>query len=431
MIKNPQKAKAILTESEKNIIDNTIAYIKDHKYQIRQHYLSVKSKKGQNKQKDIFIKIDLDTYLSKLLDVSIVILTANYFEAAILNLNVYKETNQKIYELDGGLELFRGSNITEAYIMNWKSYTILHLHAPETGSYTPCGSADLVRYVNSCEYINPTCIISFGICFGTDIGHYSLGDTIIGSKIYPWSIGVKINREDWKIKCDDYIIDLAENAKKLYKKIDTIVKETDKLCPQQKARLGHMITSEAVLSSEQAKLEAIENAFTCKIVAGEMEGYGLAKEGLFYSSNAEMACVILKAICDWGAIKNIDDYVKKEKNELVASYKDQLQAYTAFCAFKTLAVLFEEQVFSPDNIIRSLIIKLTERYSLNNAIPMSCFCDYIEEYLEEENNMSYTGKYQLLAQAKRTKFVNIIKRKLLDEYLLYDPSKEMVVFYNT
>ena len=70
--------------------------------------------------------------------------------------------------------------------------------------------------------------------------------------------------------------------------------------------MGNMLTGEAVISNEKIKIEAIEKAYGCEIIGGEMEGYGLAKECIYYCN---IPCVILKAICDWGVCKNIDEYL--------------------------------------------------------------------------------------------------------------------------
>lgn len=426
MLEENYYSKERLTEAEREILDNTISYVIKNRQPISDQYYTVKTSNNQNKRLDIFQEIDLSTYQSKLLDVSIVILTANYFEAAILNYNMYKNNDKKILKLKDGLQLFVEGNIIDAYIIEYGQYTLLHLHAPETGSHTPCGSADLVRYVNTCEFVNPTCIISFGICFGTDINHFSLGDTIIAEKIYPWSIGIKIDRDDWNIKCDDYIIDLTENAKVLFKRIDQIINETQQLCPDQKARLGHMLTSEAVVSNNKVKIEAINRAHTCNIVAGEMEGYGLAKEGLFYSNNPKVACLILKAICDWGALKNIDNYIAEEIGAADGgTYKDQIQAYTAFCAYKVLSVLLDENVFDNTTIVSYIYDGLRQKHSGDYCFHLSVLIDYLKRCLDDENNF-FVKKYRNLPLNRKNDMTDLIARKICEEHCQIDPERKMI-----
>ena len=60
-----------------------------------------------------------------------------------------------------------------------------------------------------------------------------------------------------------------------------------------KVSFGNIITGEAVVNNQKEKLKAIERAYGCDITAGEMEGYGLAKECIYYS---HIPCLIIKAI---------------------------------------------------------------------------------------------------------------------------------------
>lgn len=101
-----------------------------------------------------------------------------------------------------------------------------------------------------------------------------------------------------------------------------------------------MSTGEAVVSSQQAKRMIREAASNEKELGGEMEGYGIAKECIFY---ANIPCFILKAICDWGECKDIDKKLKDEKIECPANLKDQLQAYAAFCAGIVLLQLLSDE----------------------------------------------------------------------------------------
>lgn len=367
------------SQNQMETVKNIMNYIDKNHKSLNSHYLSVKMKNGQNRDNNIYELIDRRTYYGELMKVSVVILTANYFEREILNLNVSKDSNKKIKKLSEGLQLLGDHHIVQAYIFEINGYNVLHLHAPETGSNTPCGSADLVRYVGDCEFLDPSCVVSFGICYGTDYKNFSLGDTIIAEKIYPWSIGIKINNDGWKIKCDDYVIDLRNIDAHLYDKIKNVKESAKDLCPNQKIVLGNMLTSEAVVSNEKVKIEAIERAYTCNIVGGEMEGYGLAKECIYYN---QKPCIILKAICDWGAVKNIDEYIGKKRLDLKGTYKDQIQAYTTYCAYKVLNELFKEGVFKRNDTIASIYEAMHVKYFSDTSIRKNKFDNYVEEYLE-------------------------------------------------
>lgn len=362
-----EKELAMTNSVEKDVVLNVVKFVIDNHKALEDHYFDVIDKDALPERKvidkHIYEYIDLSTYLSELTKVSVVILTANFFECQILNYNVFKDYGLKIQKLIDGINLFRKKyfRVIDAYIMKINEYTILHLHAPETGSNTPCGSMDLVRYVCSNKYLHPTCIISFGICYGINYRENSLGDTLIANKIYPYSVGLKIKDGDWNIKCDDYILNLRECNANMYKKIDEVISGEKNSCPQirfSKAITCNMITGEAVVSDENFKQESIEKAHGFDIKGGEMEGYGLAKECIYYG---DIDCIILKSICDWGACKNIDLYIKKffvEKS--ICDYKGQIQAYTAYCAYTVLKKLFHESIFSRKNLyddVKEYIIK--------------------------------------------------------------------------
>lgn len=167
-----EKELSMTNSVEKDVILNVVKFVKDNNKVLENHYFDVIDKDALSEKKavdkHIYEYIDFSTYLSELTKVSVVILTANFFECQILNYNVFKDYGLRIQKLIDGINLFRKKDfrVIDAYIMKIDEYTILHLHAPETGSNTPCGSMDLVRYVCSNKYLYPTCIISFGICYG-------------------------------------------------------------------------------------------------------------------------------------------------------------------------------------------------------------------------------------------------------------------------
>lgn len=452
-------ASSEVKEAEQKIVEKIFNYIKEHPNELAEHYLSVKTSDGKNrKQTEMYQceQIGSDAYLAKLLSVSVVILTANYFESEILNRNISNKFNCPVLKLSGGLQLLHDRKITHAYIFELADYTILHLHAPDTGSNTPCGSADLVRYVNGCEYLNPSCIISFGICFGTSFeDNLKLGDTIIAEKIYPWSVGVKISLDKqgnttWKIKDDSYTINLREYAQALFDKIEEVCNTTDHLCLGQQVKLGNMITSEAVVSNELVKRSAEAAAHGWEIIGGEMEGYGLAKEALYYGPYEEgrprIACVILKAICDWGAVKNIDDYINKTELSSIlkiqTSYKDQIQAYAAYCAYQILEELLENHVFDSINIVESFIDALSNKFNQDLTFSESEYTEYLVNWLkhpdpdviqleETKKIQALVCKYNILSSDKQEAYQRILSKVAVfdnPKLFSYDPASKRIAF---
>ena len=321
--------------------------------------------------------------------VSSVILTANKIECDSLNYVFSQQEGISLYRRKHPLCIFLGSDFgaPEAYIIQWYSSFILHLRASETGSNTPGGSTDLVRYVSCHQFLFPSSIISFGICYGRKPGIQDIGDVIIPKRLYPWSIGQKISEKGFKIKNDEFNLSLegkfassgiysclrefcnGEDGRILKGSV-AFPSKRNQCCSRSfsvKVSLGNMSTGEAVVSSARAKKLIRESMGNEKELGGEMEGYGLAKECIFYT---QIPCLIVKAICDWGEAKNIDTVLKDAHLSPPPHLKDKLQAYAAFCAGIVLTQLLEQE----KKALPSLHLFQWMRKS--NAIGE---CDYVEK----------------------------------------------------
>lgn len=420
-----ENAESDYTESEPSIIDNIVEFIKKHEREMNEQYYSVKTLDGLDKTLDIYETIEESEYYKELMRISVVVLTANYFESEIFNLNAFNTycgKDKKIKKLKNGLSLFQGSRIVNAYILQMNEYYVLHLHAPETGSNTPCGSSDLARYVFSCDFLNPSCIVSFGICFGINPGQQSIGNTIIAEKLYPWSVGLKISNDNWQVKSDDYIINLRKHFSVLYNNIEEKARKYKKPNSQELAIMGNMITSEAVLSSEIIKQQAVNRSHGCMIIGGEMEGYGLAMECVNYSKTP---CVILKAICDWGAVKDIDRFLhaKLVHYDKSINYKDRIQAYAAQCAYQFLDELFKNNLFEKRDLIDSVCMTLLEKYQADYAISKDALASFIDQALRD-----LFSKYDNLPENRKRNLFELVTRMTIDQCLIEDDDQEMYAF---
>lgn len=305
--------------------------------------------------------------------VSCVILTANKIECDSLNYIFSQQDDKILTRRKHPLRIFEGSDFgaPEAYIIKQDSSVILHLRAYETGSNTPGGSSDLVRYVFKNPLLHPNLIISFGICYGRNTKSQNIGDVIIPKKLYPWSIGQKFTEENegnrgkreekFSIKHDNFNLYLEEkfSSSGIYLSLRdlcnndenecyvsspvTLVSNEQSICKRDffvKISLGDMSTGEAVISSAKVKEIIRESTKNDRELGGEMEGYGLAKECIYY---AHIPCLIIKAICDWGKDKDIDQLLEEENITAPSHLKDKLQAYAAFCAGVALIHLLERE----------------------------------------------------------------------------------------
>lgn len=359
-------------------INNILRFLKSKQSDLMEHcYYSIRDNKNYRYFNDTIDNIEDKEFDSLFPLVSIVILTANKIECDSLNYIILSRKNY-LKKRKHALSIFKNSDILapDAYIfkISLSSSFILHINACETGSNTPGGSTDLVRFIMQKPLLRPSYIISFGICYGRDPNEQNIGDVLIPRKLYPWSIGQKITESNFKIKNDDLNLCLEEKFSNsgIYSILRSFCngedgkKVTDVLCLKNKNQLeaqdtfminvmyGNMSTGEAVISSQKAKNKIQKANNNEKEIGGEMEGYGLAKECIYY---ADIPCFIVKAICDWGECKDIDKFLKQKKILRPEHLKDQLQAYAAFCAGVVLYKLFndEKEKFLSLNLVNWMI----------------------------------------------------------------------------
>lgn len=394
-------------------IKNIIEFLNNNGELLKKHYYSIMDINFNNEQRlldnEIYENIDDRDYSIALLSVSTVVLTANMFECEILNYNISKEYNVKIKRLIGGLNIFKNSKFrtVNAFLFRVNGYTVLHLNTTETGSNTPYGSTDLVRYIENNRYLYPSCIISFGICYGVDCKKTSLCETIIAEKIYPCSVAIKTDEEKhYKVKSDDYILDLSlcgQKSAAILKGVNDILigrKNDAKGVYYTKFQTGNMLSGEAVVNNVQIRDEQVDNSYGCNIIGGEMEGYGLVKECTYYY---HIPCLIIKAICDWGVAKNIEEYLGDNiiDNDLKSHTKDKIQALAAYSAYTVLNKLFCEKVLPSENLCANLQNYIVKTYCSEGSIPTNYLKKTIFNFLK--NNTTYSS------------FLDNISKNLKDE----------------
>lgn len=324
-------------------------------------YYSIRDENENRFHKESIGLLDNEAFDSMFPLVSLVILTANKIECDSLNYIASLQSNSNIKKRKHAIHIFDNSDMAapDAYLFCVDLFYVLHLNARETGANTPGGSTDLVRFVARHKFLRPTCIVSFGICYGRDTEFQKIGDVIIPQKLYPWSIGQKISKRTLKIKHDNFNLYLEEKfqSSRIYSSLNDfcngedgrIIKDLMTLTDINKKKQSHsflvkvsygnMSTGEAVISSSVAKDVIRKANGNEKELGGEMEGYGLAKECIYY---AKIPCFIIKAICDWGESKDIETIFKKNELSCPSHFKDMLQAYAAFCAGIVLMQLLQQ-----------------------------------------------------------------------------------------
>lgn len=362
---------------KEQLIKGIADFVKLNKTKLEKHYGNADGDKRTSYIKEI----TEEEYINYLIKVSVVVLTANEYEENILNYYAHKNQQNPADNPILGVNrkiVFKTNKISfDAYILKINNYFVLHLHAQNTGSYTMGGSADMVRYIAENEYLHPMCVISFGICFGHSHTEQELCSTIVAQTLYPYFIGVKLSDGTLTVKSHDFIIDMTSTSYELYEAVErlrknkTIVLEENGI--EGKVEFGNLITGEAVISDGIYKkvFEDASHVINCK--GGEMEGYGLGKECLFYN----IPCMLIKSICDWGSAKNVDDEIYSLTG--VQNSKDKIQAYAAYCAYTVLKKMFEKHIFK-DSLYSMFKQKMIEKCKDGNG----CFIPYTE--IENEFN---------------------------------------------
>lgn len=356
------------SNAEKEIKENIISFYEEHKQECDELYAK------SIQYLSFYDEENSDSKLNSLfINTSVVILTANTFEKNLLHINAVEKSNQSILHFNiKVLENKQNPLCFNIYFFKINNYTIANIHANQTGSYTMGGSADIVRFVLKNNFCFPSVIVSYGICFGNEYNdkRYQIGDTIIAKKLYPYFMSAKV-QEDRFIVVDSNIfeIDASLNAKiKHYMDTNCFYDIKKNICKN--VFFANMITGEAVISNAIIKEIIIKAASNQIILGGEMEGYGLFKECQGYEFS--VPCLLIKSICDWGAIKNFN-----YKN---INIKDCLQAYAANSACEVLFKLFDLGLFKnsiydeikkvcmdPEDKSRTLTKDMVEKYLIEEV----------------------------------------------------------------
>lgn len=397
----------------KKITENICKFFLDNRKKCNTYYGYAENSEIGNIYMDINEQMVINEYFSQ---VTLVILTANKYEKNLLHHYIYSKNRRKIKRIEISLFPRRESKeVTYAYYFKWGKYAVIHIEAQRTGSYTIGGAADIVRYVINNPYLYPTAMISMGICFGIQEQKYAIGDTVISKKIYPYFVGAKINESGYFVNDDNVFKTSSELTAKIKALLD---KNAFLKSDSGRVVFGNYITGEAVVSSLEFR-NILSGITTQDIVAGEMEGYGLYKEcgGAQYS----IPCLIIKSICDWGAMKNFDSKIIFEnlgslENSITQdeqkTLKDRIQAYAAAQAVQVLCIFIENSIFD-DSLLNRLISYIKEKHG------STIYVRAIKEKLQEfAANYNYTISNALVVQI----ISNLDKKRILS----YEKSQNII-----
>lgn len=382
-----------------------------------------KDANSKSKFSKIYEKISLESARKQYPMVTVVILTANFYEKNVFHSNYFTDYNQSISRFQVRLlsNVSDENEETYAYLLDWNGYKVLHIEAQRTGSYTFGGAADIVRYVMTEPLLHPSMIVSMGICFGCKEKENHLGDVVISEKVYPYFIGAKIKGSILWVS-DDNIFRIKSSLRAKLKSdvFDrNLFSEKSLLNNKFEVHLGNYITGEAVISDRDIRNQFRGTTYQ-EILAGDMEGYGLFKE--CRSSNVVIPCLLVKSICDWGMLKNYTDEklfceVARDKHMTTSpgeinTVKDKLQALAAYNAYTVMKILLDQKIFV-ENSIYDDVVNFVKKNENENVI---AYCR-IEDLIKEYNH----GIYR--AESVSATCISSIAERMIEEKLITKNNK--------
>lgn len=309
-----------------------LKYNKEYEYAIEEEYVN----KLYKNRSDIF----LNCCLRKC---KVMILTANPVEMAILHREMTRGNRQVIKKIVSGNIVY--------FIFKWGKYKVVHLHQLECGANTEYGTNSLLN--EALLHCTPNVIISLGVAFGIDPENQEIGEVIVSERLLPYNANKRKGNRLVAIRNQDKRID-----KWLGVRLGSVAGFMGNVY------YGDILTGGSVLSSFEEK-DRICCAYseTDYLVGGEMEGSALFAEANF----KRIPGVVIKGICDWGAIKNekddnegykapkIEDDREDENGICIlsdAEFKHGMQAYAMSMAIEKCNRLFSNKYLfdNPKNI---------------------------------------------------------------------------------
>lgn len=319
-----KKKRPTFKDQEKKILSDMSDFWEKHGSRLKSQYMNRLSSSPEG------ILLNEDYLADKLKRCKTLIITANQVEgnivtSCLMGLN----KNCPLERIVADRQLYQFSEINH--------FPVVHIWPQSTSSFTAHGSFQAIS--EAFKYFRPHQVISLGVAFGAkpDIQH--LGDVIVANAVIPYDafnkvVNGRITLNPHETYETDYNL-LANWAHML-----GIPTQLEKQCRQVgresfQWHYGSILSGGSVISDIREKNRLFVAASQYKLVGGEMEGHGI----YFACEQAGVPCIIIKGICDWGALKNnweIDDTVCAD------TIKNCVQAYATDNAFFALCYLLKQ-----------------------------------------------------------------------------------------
>lgn len=230
----------------------------------------------------------INNYLS---EVKIMIITANEIERDTLFAYFSTRNSDRIIKI-------AKNNIVYSFF--WiRDNMVVHVEPSSIGADTHGGSASAV--LDAIKIVKPNIVISLGVAFGANYKENEIGDVLVGRQHFSYDKATKISDGKIKIKklhieeCDDYMLSRFKSN------VNTEEEHCGFFNNPFKVVLGNMVTGEFVVDSVDIRNMIFSPFQPFDIIGGEMEAYGIYEE---IKKIADIHCILMKGICDWGAGKN-------------------------------------------------------------------------------------------------------------------------------
>lgn len=286
-----------------------------------------------------------EEFMKKLKNSQVLIISANSVEGAIISWRLKQSSGTPALDAwphEG--HLFQFADI--------EGIPVCHIWPTDTASFTQYGSFSALEA--ALENTMPKYVMSVGVAFGIDPNNQSLGDVLVSKELVFYDHFNKVT--DGRIKLyshETYRID--PNLSSQLHQLDN--KTPPKEVGSFRWYFGSMLTGGTVLSDAAERGRLVEAAANLgdTIVGGEMEA-----SGIYYAcqkrKDRHIPFMIIKGICDWGAVKNGwaevvgNDYPDYDGDTI----KDCVQAFACDNAFNTLYFILKQlNYYQPSKAIKT------------------------------------------------------------------------------
>ena len=297
-------------------------------------------------------------FMKELKNCQVLVISANSIEGAIISWRLQQSTGKPALDAwphEG--HLFQFADI--------EGIPVCHIWPADTASFTQYGSFSALEA--ALENTMPKYVMSVGVAFGIDPNNQSLGDVLVSKELVFYDHFNKVT--DGRIKLNSH------ETYRIDPNLSSQLHQLDNKTPPKEVGnfswyYGSMLTGGTVLSDAAERGRLIEAAANLghTIVGGEMEA-----SGIYYAcqkrKDRHIPFMIIKGICDWGAVKNgWEEVVGNNYPDCDGdTIKDCVQAFSCDNAFNTLHYILKQLNYNqPSTAAKTEIAKTEEMREANS-----------------------------------------------------------------